>query len=128
MRPIVCATLLWLASASAQAQASAPAAVPDFPPEGKPLSADALRERLAGKVFHVALANGTSWRLQYQSGGFFYINVSTGYADSGKWRTEDSKLCSEPQKTKAACNEVRLVGELIHLKRDSGEIVRFEPR
>jgi hypothetical protein len=128
MRFVVCAALLWVASVSAQAQASAPAAAPDFPPDAKPLSADALRERLAGKVFHVALANGASWRLQYQSSGFFYINVSTGYSDSGKWRVEDSKLCAEPQKTRAACNDARLVADLIYLKRDSGEIIKLEPR
>jgi hypothetical protein len=128
MRYLVCVTLLWAASVSAQAPASAPAAVPDFPRDAKPLSADALRERLAGKVFHVALASGASWRLQYQSGGFYYIKVSTGYSDSGKWRVEDSKLCAEPQKTKASCSDVRLVGDLIWLKRDSGEIVKFEPR
>jgi len=124
MRPYLCAVLLYAATSNAVAQA--PAA--DFAPDAKPIAADALRERLAGKVFHVALANGTSWRLQYQSGGFFYINVSSGYSDSGKWRVEDSKLCSEPQKSKASCNDVRLVGEMIHLRRDSGEIVKFEPR
>ncbi|HET9978138.1 MAG TPA: hypothetical protein VFQ20_11915 [Burkholderiaceae bacterium] len=128
MRVVVCAAVLTVASAAACAQASAPGAAADFPPEARTLTADALRERLAGKVFHVALANGASWRLQYQSGGYFYLNVSTGYADSGKWRVEDSKLCSEPQKTRAACNDVRLVSDLIYLRRDSGEIVRLEPR
>lgn len=128
MRALVCLALLCATSASVHAQASAPAAATDFPAEGKPLSAEALRERLSGKVFHVALSNGSTWRLQYQSSGFFYINVSTGYSDSGKWRAEDSKICSEPQRTKAACNDVRLVGDLLYLKRDSGEIVKFEPR
>jgi hypothetical protein len=128
MRFVVCAALLWVASVSAQAQASAPAAAPGFPPDAKPLPADALRERVAGKVFHVALASGTSWRLQYQSSGFYYINTSAGHSDSGKWRIEGLKLCHDPQRTKAACNDVRLVGDLIYLQRDSGEIVKFEPR
>lgn len=128
MRTVVCAALLWVASASALAQASAPAAAPDFPPDGKPLSADALRVRLGDKVFHVALADGSSWRLQYRSSGQFFVNTSSGFADTGKWWVEDSKLCSERSRTKPSCNEVRLVGDLIYLRRDSGEIIKFEPR
>lgn len=102
---------------------------PEFPADAKPLSADALRERVAGKVFRVAVANGNVWRLQLQSGGQYFINVTpSNYSDSGKWRVEDSTLCFEPQKTKSGCNATRLVGDLIHFKRDNGEIVKLEPQ
>ena len=108
---------------SAGALAQAPA---DFPAEAQPLSADALQQRLSGKVFNVKTAAGASWRLQYQAGGFFYINVGS-FSDSGKWRVEGSQLCSEPQKSKASCNEMRLAGDALYLKRDSGEIIKLEP-
>jgi hypothetical protein len=124
MHTVVRVALGLLISSVAQAQTVAP----DFPAEARVVGAEALRERLAGKVFHVAVANGNTWRFQYQAGGDYYLNVSSGYSDSGKWRTEESKICFEPQKSKAGCNEVRLVGEMIHFKRDSGEIVKFELR
>lgn len=77
-------------------------------------------------MFKVKTAAGGAWRLQYQAGGVFIFNAG-GYSDSGKWRIEDSKLCSEPQKSPAACNEMRLAGDALYLKRDSGEIIKFEP-
>lgn len=123
MRTFIAAAAIVLSSA-VWAQTGAP----EFPPGASALGTDALRERLAGKVFHVAVANGNTWRLQYQGNGHFYLNVSSGFSDSGKWRTEESRICFEPQKSKAGCNEVRLVGDLIHFKRDSGEIVKLEPR
>lgn len=114
---------LLTASAAAAAQTAAPAA---FPTDAQPLTAEALQQRLSGKVFSVKAAAGTPWRLQYQAGGYFYINAG-GFSDSGKWRVEGSQVCWEPQKTKAACNDVRLAGDSLYMKRDSGEIVKFEP-
>ena len=119
------ATLVLLMSASA-VLAQVPAIPREFPADAQSLTADDLRQRLSGKVFKVNTAAGAAWRLQYQAGGSFYINVGS-FSDSGKWRTEESKLCSEPQKSPAACNEMRLVGDALYLKRDSGEIIKLEP-
>jgi hypothetical protein len=119
----VVAVLALITSVDAAAQSA-----PQFPDDAKPLTADQLRERLGGKVFHVATAQGTTWRLQYQGGGSFFVDVSNGYRDKGKWRVEESKVCSEPERGKPSCNEVRLVGDLLHLRRDSGEIIKLEPR
>jgi hypothetical protein len=121
----------WAAGALAAVVASAAwgqTAPTEFPAGAQPVADAALKEHLAGKVFHIERADGNHWRLQYQGHGYYYINTTRGYTDSGKWRVEDSKLCSEPQKTKPACNEVRLVGEVMHLKRDNGEVIKFEPR
>jgi hypothetical protein len=99
----------------------------DFPADAQPLPADAVKARTTDKVFKVALANGNSWRLEYRANGMFFINVApSGYSDSGKWRPEDSKICSEPQKSKASCNEVRLLGDALYLKRDNGEVIKLE--
>ena len=111
---------------SAGALAQAPAPPGEFPADAQPLAAEVLQQRWSGKVFNVKTATGTAWRLQYQAGGAFYINVGN-FSDSGKWRVEGSQLCSEPQKSKAACNEMRLTGDLLYLKRDSGEIIKLEP-
>ncbi len=119
------ATLALTMSAGA-VLAQSPAVPLEFPAEAKPLAADDLRQRVSGKVFRVKTAAGAAWRLQYQAAGSFYINVGS-FSDSGKWRIEDSKLCSEPQKSPAACNEMRLAGDALYLKRDSGEIIKFEP-
>ena len=109
------------------AQAQLPAPPSEFPAEAKALAADVLLQRLTGKVFSVKPAASSAWRLQFQAGGHYFINTANGYSDSGPWRVEESKLCTAPQKSRASCNEMRLVGDTLYLKRDSGEVVRFEP-
>ena len=117
---------LALFTAATVVQAQAPATPPDFPTDAQPLTAEALQKRLSGKVFSVKTAAGAPWRLQFQGSGYYFINAGN-YSDSGKWRTEQSTLCTEPQKRPAACNDMRLAGDALYLKRDSGEIVKFEP-
>jgi hypothetical protein len=117
---------LALCGAATIAQAQAPAVPTEFPSGAQPLTAESLQQRLSGKVFNVKTANGGTWRLQYEPRGYFYINVGS-YSDSGNWRVDGSQLCAEPQKSKAGCNEMRLAGESLYLKRDSGEIIKFEP-
>jgi hypothetical protein len=117
---------LSLFTAATVAQAQAPATPPDFPADAQPLTAEALQQRLSGKVFSVKTAAGAPWRMQFQGSGFYFINVGA-YSDNGKWRTDASRLCTEPQKRPAACNDMRSAGDALYLKRDSGEIVKFEP-
>lgn len=129
MRFVVCAALLWGLAPAAQSQSPAPAPAADFPADAKPLTAEALQQRMKGKVFHVERPDGNHWRLQYQGSGYYFINTSQGYSDSGKWRVEDSKVCTEPQKTPTSCSEARLLGETLYVKRaTNGEIVKLEPR
>jgi hypothetical protein len=122
---LAAAALGALIASTAWGQAAAPT---EFPAGAQPAADAALKEHLAGKVFHVERADGNHWRLQYQGHGFYYINTARGYTDSGKWRVEDSKLCSEPQKTAAACNDVRLADGALYLKRGNGEVIKLEPR
>lgn len=109
------------------ALAQLPAPPTDFPADAKPVAADVLLQRLAGKVFNVKPAASSAWRLQFQAGGHYFVNLSSGYSDNGPWRVEESRLCTAPQKARASCNEMRLAGDTLYLKRDSGEVVRFEP-
>ena len=102
-----------------------PSAAPTFPDGAASPNAGELRERLAGKLIKVQLADGSSWRLEYKANGYFYVNTSGGFSDTGEWRTEDGKLCSKGRKITSNCNEVRVVGDALYLKRDSGEIIQF---
>ena len=117
-------------SAVLSASAQAPAGPQEFPAEAQPIAAEALAARFAGRVFKVAHANGSTWRLQYDSSGFYYVNISpSGFSDSGKWRVEGGKICTVPQKSPASCNEVRAVGEVLYVKREAnGEVIKLEPQ
>jgi len=124
------------AQAFAQAPAPTPAAAPapsptagadGFPPDAQPLAPEALRERLRGKVFHVALADGGWWRLEYRDKQW-YVNTHRGFNDDGTWHVEGSSLCGEARRIKLSCNPMRLAGGVLLMKRDTGEIVKFEPR
>ena len=113
---------------SAAALAQVPAVPVEFPPDAQAVNALALQAALIGKEFHVPLADGSWWRLQFQPGGIWAITTSRGHKNDGTWRVEGSQMCSEPKKARASCNEMRLLGNQLYLKRDSGEVVKFEPR
>ncbi len=120
---------LTISAGAALAQTAVPPAAPvDFPSDAKPLTAEDLRQRLAGKVFHVPLADGSSMRLQYQAAGYYYVNTSRGTSVNGTWRADGTRLCTDRINRGPACNEVRLAGDALHVKLDSGEVVKFEPR
>ncbi|MEJ5999263.1 hypothetical protein [Paucibacter soli] len=104
------------------------ASAQEFPEQAQAPSAAELQRHMAGKTFEVKLADGGSWRVQYKANGYFYLNTSQGMNDSGDWRAEDGRLCSKGMKIGSSCNEVRMAGEVLLLKRDSGEIVQFLAR
>lgn len=95
-----------------------------FPDGSKELTASELQQRLADKVFSVALKDGTKWRLEFR-GGYVFVDTSKGYRTSGKWFTEAGSLCTELQGRGRTCNEARLLDNVLHLKRDTGEIVQY---
>ncbi len=99
------------------------AAAQDFPNGSTTPTATELRQLISGKVFSVK-TNTNTWRLQIDDNGYFYINVGS-FADSGSWTTEDGKWCTKPLKGSASCNEMKLSGGALLMKRDNGEIVRF---
>jgi hypothetical protein len=100
----------------------------DFPAGVTVPAAADVQQRLADKVFNTKLASGQGWRLEYKSNGYFFINVSNGYSDSGKWSAQDGRLCHEPRKTNASCNDLRAGADTLFLKRDNGEIIELVPR
>lgn len=109
-----------LVPAAALAQNAMPT---EFPADATPIAADALQKQLAGKVYRAKVFDGNTWRIEYNSNGYMFINTGTGFSDSGKWRTEESKLCGEWQKARSGCSEVRTKGNDFYVKRHTGEVV-----
>jgi hypothetical protein len=112
-------------TAAAFAQATLPL---EFPAEAKPVAAATLKESIAGRTFNVALADGSRWRLEYKTNGYFFVNTSGGFNGTGDWRADDERLCSRLRGGQMSCNEVRALGGLLSLKRDSGEVIALKPQ
>ena len=103
---------------------SATAQTSDFPEGSEPLTQEALREALAGKVFFLTPAKGPDWRWQFDDNGYFFFNAGS-YTNSGKWSTKDSSICQETPKN-SGCNEIRGKDNVLYLKRDNGEVVALK--
>ncbi len=105
---------------------SATAQTSDFPEGSEPLTQEALREALAGKVFFMTPAKGPDWRWQFDDNGYFFFNAGS-YSNSGKWSTKDSTVCQDSGKT-TGCNPMRQKDGVLYLKRDNGELLTFRPK
>ena len=108
---------LELASVAAHSQ--------QFPDGAMNPTAGQIKEYLGDKTFKIKLADGNSWRLEYKSNGYFFVNTSTGFNGSGQWQAEDGRLCGHLKGRDRACSDVRLQGGLLYLKRDSGEVIQY---
>jgi hypothetical protein len=107
--------------------ASTSGAPMDFPPDAVPLSAEAVSKKVSGTVFDTQLHNGTRVRLEYKANGYLFVNAP-GFANSGPWRAEESRVCSQMRNDAASCNEVRERGRQMYVKRDNGEVIALTPR
>jgi hypothetical protein len=106
----------------------APGAAGEFPADLPKLSADALKQKVSGKTFAVKLANGTSWKLEYKSNGYYFVNTSTGFNGSGAWQVTEGQLCGQPRGEPMTCNDVRERADGLVLKRQSGEVIVLVPQ
>ena len=95
-----------------------------FPDGATKPSAQEIAEHVKDKVFTAALADGSSWRVQYR-GTAIYIDVSTGFKAAGEWRTEDGSICTNFRGSNPSCNEVRFQGGSMYLKRANGEVLQY---
>lgn len=107
--------------------ASGPPPATDFPAGAKAPSAAEVANLLRGKSFNVSGTNPI--RVDYAKEG----NANTIHfgdrTDSGTWRTEDGRVCYDNFKTfKPVCNDVRVVGKDIYVKRANGHVVQTVPR
>lgn len=70
-----------------------------------------------------------NWRWAWKASGDFAIKTSRGYRDTGKWRAEEGKVCVEMTRSAASCSDMRLVGDVLYMKRASnGEVVELQPK
>lgn len=126
MRNPTLVTVLCLAGIAAQAQTTPNG---EFPPDVTTPDAAAIQQALAGRSFNVVPAQGASFRLQFQSGGYVYLNTDRGFQDSGTWRAEDGQWCFEFQRSGKGCNPTRTKDQQLYIKRVSnGEVVALVPR
>lgn len=107
--------------------ASGPPPATDFPAGAKAPSAAEIVALVRGKSFTIGGTNPT--RVDYAKEG----NGSTIHfgsrTDSGTWRTEDGRMCYDNFKTfKPLCNDLRVVGNAIYVKRANGQVVQTVPR
>ena len=107
---------------------SSAALAQDFPEGSAQPNNDEIRKYLEDKVLDSKTADGTTWRLEYKSNGYFFINTSRRFNSDGKWQIEDGKLCGQLKGRDRACNEVRMHNGILLYKRDSGEIISIVQR
>ena len=120
LRTQLCVMLSLLVSLSSQAQ--------DFPVSSTSPNTAEIASRLAGKLFTVQLKNGVTWRAEFNSNGYFFVDTSTGGKASGTWRAEDGKLCSHVKGGDAQCNEARVHDGFLYIRRADGEVIKYLPR
>lgn len=99
----------------------------EFPPDAAAISDAALSERMAGKVYRAKLADGATWRLEYKSNGYVFLNTGSGFSDNGKWSIKQGQLCTDWQRIAAGCVEARASNEAVFIKRATGEVVALRP-
>lgn len=101
-----------------------------FPEGATSPSATALKAHLDDRVFATALADGTTWRLEFKSGGYLFVDTSRGGSFKGEWKTEDGRICTKMGLgAEVACSEARLHDGMLHVKRAAnGELIRYTPK
>ena len=116
-------SVMVLALLASGAQAEGP---PDgFPDGAQPLTAEAISAAVTDRMFKVQPAQGSPWRIEFKAGGHYFVNIGR-FSDNGPWRAEDGRLCTEGRQIKAACNELRAREGVLYMRRESGEVVRFD--
>ena len=109
--------------------ASAPPPQADFPPGARAPAAAEATSLLRGKSFTLANPNGSSTRVDHAgdaSGGVAIYFA--GRSDSGTWRAEDGRVCYQFKTIPSACNDLRVAGKDVYLKRSNGQVVQLVPR
>ncbi|MBN9367656.1 MAG: hypothetical protein J0H59_11565 [Comamonadaceae bacterium] len=108
------------------ASTAATAQTTTYPDGAEPLTPEALHAALADKVFSTTPAQGPKWQWQFKSDGQFYLSVGN-YSDAGKWSTKESSLCLDSVKS-MGCSEMRQKDKQLYLKRNTGEVISFQPK
>lgn len=101
-----------------------------FPEGATTPSAAALKAHLDDRVFGTALADGTTWRVEFKSSGYLFVDTSSGRNFKGEWKAEDGRVCTKMgPATEVSCSEARMHDGMLHVKRAAtGELIRYTPK
>ncbi len=126
---VLAAAGLGLAVSASVAQAPAAVAPTEFPADAVAEADAALKQRFAGRVLKAQPAQGAGWRMDFKDSGYVFLDLSSGYRDTGSWRIEGTRLCIAWQRPSSGsgCNEMRVHGDALLLKRTNGEVVALRP-
>ena len=120
---------LLAAAAVLAACASGPPPATDFPPGARAPATGEITSLLRGKSFTLANPNGSTTRVDHAddaSGSL--VAYFGGRSDSGTWRAEDGRVCYQFKTIPSACNDLRVAGKDVYLKRSNGQVVQLVPR
>lgn len=107
--------------------ASGPPPASEFPAGAKAPSAAEVTALLKGKSFDLSGPGGV--RTDYAKEGNAITVYFSGRSDVGTWRAEDGRVCMENFRAiQGACNDVRMIGSDIYVKRSNGQVVKLSPR
>lgn len=99
----------------------------DFAPGARAPTASELRALLRGKSYQTPTVGGGTIRVDYAADSDRLQAFYRGRSDSGTWRAEDGRICFQFQVLPSNCNEVRLLGSELYMKRSNGDVVRVTP-
>lgn len=97
----------------------------DFPAGVRTPSAADVTGLLKGKSFNQA-SGGI--RTDYGADRNDITAYIAGRAEKGTWRAEDGRVCFEFTTLPSVCNELRLLGTDIYVKRSNGQVTQLLAR
>jgi hypothetical protein len=97
----------------------------EFPATASSPNAQELSGYLSGRSFRGKYADGTPVQSRFGADGSLQADAPN-FHDTGRWRTEDGRLCGFLRKVGEFCNDARIDSGVLYLRRMSGEIVRYE--
>lgn len=96
----------------------------DFPPGARVPSVAELTTLFRGKTTTTESSTAGTIRADYAADSNQLKIFSRGRADTGIWRADESgKVCFEFKTFQSTCNDVRMVGQEVYIRRANGEVV-----
>ena len=120
---------LLAAAAVLAACASGPPPATDFPPGARAPATGEITSLLRGKSFTLVNPNGSTTRVDHADDASGSLEAYFGgRSDSGTWRAEDGRVCYQFKTIPSACNDLRVAGNDVYIKRSNGQVVQLVPR
>ena len=109
--------------------ASGPPPATEFPAGARAPATGEITSLLRGKSFTLVNPNGSTTRVdQADDASGSLVAYFGGRSDSGTWRAEDGRVCYQFKTIPSACNDLRVAGNDVYIKRSNGQVVQLVPR